>query len=216
MEANTPEPISRPVDTNEKPAMNVPPTTLPTHTAGSGSTPLGAPASNVGKPKKGKKILLVLLFVVLAGAAAGLGYMYWKQKQTISTDKAALQSDLDSAKKDLASAQKKVKELEASTSPSPSPTTTPKTDAEAITAAAKAFAPSAVAYKADAAVYGAPKISAKDKNFASVGISTKGETGGYSLILKKTNGVWVVVVAGLQNTPSTTDISIYGIPTDMP
>ena len=214
MEPNTPEPISRPVDPDAKPAMNVPPSTLPTHTAGSGSTPLGAPSGNVGKPKKGKKILLVLLFVILAGAVATFGYLWWQQRTMINQTTQTAVDAKDAAEKKLAEAEKKVKELEAS--PSPSPTPTPKTDAEAITAAAKVFVPSTVAYKADTVVYGAPKISAKDKNFASVAVSAKGETGGYSLILKKTNGVWVVIVAGLQNTPSTTDIAIYGIPTDMP
>lgn len=208
MSDQIPEPLSKPVPpaSSTEPQSNV----HPVAAGASSSTPLGTPPSNVGHPGRAKRFLSVLLFLILLGAAGAFGYLWYTNRQALNqanTDKTA-------AEQKLAEAEKKQKEAEAKVSPSPTPAT--KTDAEAITLAAKAYAPTNVNYKADTAVFGTPKISAKDKNFASVGIGEKGQTGGFSMILKKVDGNWIVILSGLQNTVLATDKAIYGIPTDMP
>lgn len=213
MEPNTPEPMSKPVEPLHSGEANTPPAPpMPAHTAGGSSTPLGAPASNVGKPKKGKKVLVWLLILILLGAAVTFGYLWYQQRQELA-QVSTLQADKEKAEADLAAAQKKL--TEASTSPSQSPTTTPKTDADAIVSVTKTYSTTVVGYNADKIVYGTPVISAKDKNFAMVAVSSKGETGGSTYVLKKVNGTWVVILAGSQNTISETDRAIYGIPTDI-
>ena len=55
--------------------------------------------------------------------------------------------------------------------------------------------------------------SAKTFATVSIGVLENGQrTSGYSVILKKVNGVWVPILAGQQSLPE--DVTLYGIPND--
>lgn len=73
MDEKIPEPLSKPVEPT-KPGANVPPASAaPSSTVS--STPMGMPASNVGKSGGGKKVLVTLLILILLGAAGAFGYL---------------------------------------------------------------------------------------------------------------------------------------------
>ncbi len=214
MEPNTPEPMSRPVDPVKPLETNTPPAPpMPSHTAGSGSTPLGAPASNVGKPRRGKTVLVVLLILILLGVAGTFGYLWWQQRQEIQ---GYINSQAD---KKVTELEQQVKDLKAAASTSPSPSVTPKSDSEAIVAAVKVYAPAATDFDASTAQYATPTIDATDKNFATIRVTTKKDPGGTTYVLKKVNSSWVVITtntyAGEQKLIDTTERTIYGIPADI-
>lgn len=210
MDEKIPEPLSRPVETT-KPGANIPPAP-PASNATVSSTPMGMPASNVGKPGRGKSVLVVLLIIILMASTAAFGYLWW-QARSAQAQVAQAQADKANAEKKATEAEAKVKELESKSVAKPEDMEV--SDSDMIIMAAKRYDAVRTDYDAAKVIYGTPKISAQDKKFATIAVTEQGDAGGATYILKKVDVDWIVIIAGQQNTITAEQRSEYGIPADI-
>gem|GEM_PF-4550582 len=211
-------PMSRPVETTPIGSNVAPPASTPgmSHPMVA-KMPLPGGGSNTPPKSRGRGLLIVLVILLLA-ASGGLGYLWYKEKQAVSTLKTEKQSAVSEADSRVSTVQKKLDETQKELESAKKTETTPVvlTDAEAIKAAALTSLLAVVGNKTETTEFTTPKISTKDKAFATIGFGTKGQTGGATSYLKKVNGGWVVIIQGLQQgKPLPVDVALYGIPSDL-
>ena len=201
MDEKIPEPLSKSVEPT-KPGANIPPAPAAPNATVS-STPMGMPASNVGKSGGGKKVLVVLLVLILMASTAAFGYLWW-QARSAQAQVAQAQTDKEAAEKKATEAEAKLKELEDTQATETE--AAKQTDTELITAAAQNYANAMVDGANDK--LGKPELNAKNKSFATVAVSGEG---GYVMTLKKVNNAWVVIYSG-QAAPDAATVEMFGIP----
>jgi len=216
MQPNEQIPMSQPVQNTPEGSNVAPPPTVPDMSHPTvGKMPVPGGASNTPPRSRGRGLLIILVILLLA-ASGGLGYLWYKQRQTVATLKTEKQTAISEADSRVGAIQKKLdesqKELESAKKTDAAPAAA--TDAEAIKAAALISLLAIPTNKADTLEFGAPKISTKDKAFASIGYATKGKTDGAVAYLKKINNTWVVIAEGSQQLPPA-DVTKYGAPTDL-
>lgn len=204
MDDKIPEPLSKPVEPT-KPGANVPPAPA-TPSATVSSTPMGMPASNVGKSGGGKKVLVTLLVLILMASTAAFGYLWW-QARSAQAQLAQTQTDKESAEKKASEAEAKVKELEEAQAAEAD--TTKKTDEELI----KQWA-------SDQCVLTGKTLETVNINliqgdYAQLTYICKGLNESPSYYLKKTNSQWYLVYQGLGQIP-TNERALYSIPSTFP
>lgn len=120
------------------------------------------------------------------------------QTSQLTQDKTLLQNQVSDLKD-------QVRKLTASPSPES------KSDDDAIKDTAKSYVRAVVATQNDANF--TYTIMKKEGDFARVNVGAP-EGGGYAMVLKKSNSLWVRVYEGQAN-PSTTDMSKFGIPASL-
>ncbi|QQS26760.1 hypothetical protein IPM44_03510 [bacterium] len=204
MHDKIPEPLSRPVEPNIS-GSNVPPvSSAPSATAS--STPMGMPASNVGKPSKGKAVLVVLLILILMASTAAFGYLWW-QARSAQAQVSQAQTDKAATEKKLAEAETKVSELEKS---SKEATEAPKkTDEELL----KQWASDQCALTGK--TLEKFTLTLVEGDFAQLTYICKGDNESPSYYLKKVNDQWYLVYQGLGPIPAS-DRTKYSIPSGFP
>lgn len=204
MHDKIPEPLSRPVEPTTS-GSNVPPvSSAPSATAS--STPMGMPASNVGKPSKGKAVLVVLLILILMASTAAFGYLWW-QARSAQAQVSQAQSDKAAAEKKLAEAETKAGELEKSSKETAE--VPKKTDEESL----KQWASDQCALTGKTLEKFTLTLVKGD--FAQLTYMCKGENESPNYYLKKANNQWYLVYQGL-GPISASDRTKYSIPSGFP
>lgn len=204
MHDKIPDPLSRPVEPTASGA-NVPPvSSAPSATAS--STPMGMPASNVGKSGRGKSVLVVFLILILIASTAAFGYLWW-QARSAQAQMSQAQADKVAAEKKATEAEAKVKELE-------------KSSKETVEAPNKTDEESLKQWASDQCVLAGKTLeeftlTLVKGDFAQLTYMCRGDNESPSYYLKKTNDQWYLVYQGLGPIPAD-DRAKYSIPSGFP
>lgn len=158
-------------------------------------------------PKSNKSKIWVIVAILATAAIVG-GGVYYSQNKQGEQAKSDLQDQIDTLRSKLAAVPTPSPTPSATSKPIPTvaPTPTPATtDATIAKNTAIADAETVVGVTGVTATISATSGS----NFSKVNVAIN--PGGYSAILKKVNGIWVVVTKG-QAMPSKAEGTKYGLP----